>query len=70
MSTTTLLQHLWVQYTVEDVDVIVDPQTELPVAVTRREVDRSVGVQVGCEACGEPLTAGSVGTACAGDPDC
>lgn len=60
--------HLWVQYTVEDVDVIVDPETELPVPVIRPETQRSVGTQVGCQNCGEPLTAGSVGMACGGDP--
>lgn len=62
-------QHLWVQYTVEDVDVIVDPETGLPLPVVRPEETRSIGTQVGCQHCGEPLTAGSVAMGCDGSSE-
>jgi hypothetical protein len=68
MPSTIIGQHYWVQYTVEGVDVIVDPETELPLVVPQREETRAIGVQVGCDNCGEPLTAGSVATGCGGNP--
>lgn len=59
--------HHWVRWSVQDVAVIVDPFTgayfteDLPFS--------AVGSQVGCHACGEPLTDSSVLTSCTGDTD-
>lgn len=67
MATPTLtLPHRWVKYSIEAVDVIVAPDG-LPF-FTPKEV-RSIGEQVGCAVCSEPLTSGSVITHCLGLPE-
>lgn len=58
----TTTRHRWLKYTVEGGDVIVDPRTGKPYFVERDE--RSIGEQVACAACSEPLTSGSATTAC------
>lgn len=57
--------HDWVQWSVQAVDVIVDPFTGESSAVVMP--DGAIGCQVGCTSCGEPLTDSSVLTACTGD---
>lgn len=59
------LQHDWVRWTVRAVAVIVDPFTGASTAV---DVPSSaVGEQVGCSACGEPLTDSEATRPCMGD---
>lgn len=58
-------QHDWVRHSVENVSVIVDPFTGHCSAVS--DPEGSIGEQVGCACCGEPLTDASSLTACAGE---
>lgn len=55
--------HQWVQYSVSEVDVIVDPDGQSFVVA---RPDTAEGVAVGCNVCGEPLTDSSAVTGCSG----
>lgn len=59
------LLHDWVKWSVQGVDVIVDPFTGASSAVVLP--DTPVGEQIGCQSCGEPLTDSSAKTICLGD---
>lgn len=61
---TPTLTHDWLRWTVVAVAVIVDPFTGESTVVD--EPSSAIGEQVGCSACGEPLTASSALTACTG----
>ncbi len=61
-----LTLHRWQRFTIQQVDVIVDPDTELPLVVSDR--DEPIGEQVACMDCFEPLVAGIATTLCEGDP--
>lgn len=58
------LQHTWVKWSVQEVAVIVDPFTGRCSAVD--VPDATVGEQVGCQCCGEPLTDSAAKDQCAG----
>lgn len=60
-----LVSHDWVRYTVEAVAVIVDPFTGDCTVVDAPS--SAVGEQVGCRACGEPLTDSSAVGNCSGE---
>lgn len=54
--------HAWVKWSLQPVDVIVDPFTGLCSAV--ESPNDPIGEQVCCHHCGEPLTESLIGTAC------
>lgn len=68
MLPTQITHHRWVRYTVEGGDVIVDPATGEPHFVER--AGRSVGEQIGCAICDEPLSPASAVVPCLGSSEC
>lgn len=62
-----VLPHVWVKWSVQEVAVIVDPFTGRSTAVD--VPGATVGEQVGCQCCGEPLTDSVVKLPCGGDTE-
>ena len=62
---TQTLRHAWVRHSIEAVDVIVDPVSGNPYAVSLPAPP--IGEQIGCLTCGEPLTTSTASTDCTGE---